>query len=446
TLLRATAGRVAERARSLHTDAVAAYDARPGARQDLDDRLDAMIREQRHAAERLAQLGRALGAAHSRQEAEALNLDLAWAHDDHERALARCAELRARLARLDAAGAGVSAPYRDDAGPPYDADAPGGARHGGDGRAPRGDAAAVFGDDAAVFGDAAGAPRVDDPAPPRGAAADASYADVGSEGTLGTPAPTPAPASTPAPAPAKQRKRRRGSARFAGMAVEEAAPSVVPRTPEPPAVAGGRGGPRGARFAGAAETPVRPVPPPVRPDEDDDEDARTAVTAAVARLVPLRAAGRTGEAHALLAEVAQWPAGRFPLLADALQAAGLGADWATLLWETASLPPARLVPVADALTGAGRTGEARQILRQGVVRPATEIGEAVLALDTAGRHREATTLLDAYVQVRTPEEAAHSAEPDPHRLVPLLLRSARQISEQHHRDLLHALRVAGLSS
>ncbi|MEU2777742.1 hypothetical protein ABZ646_33830, partial [Streptomyces sp. NPDC007162] len=168
--------------------------------------------------------------------------------------------------------------------------------------------------------------------------------------------------------------------------------------------------------------------------------------AAVAQLVPLRAAGRTGEAHALLAEVAQWPAARFPLLAEALQGAGLGADWSTLLWEAASLPPARLVPVADALAVAGRSEDARQILRQGVVRPATEIGAAVLALETAGRHREATTLLDAYVQVRTPEEAAHSAEPDPHLLVPLLLRSARQISEQRHRDLLHALRVAGLAS
>ncbi|MEU5310826.1 hypothetical protein [Streptomyces sp. NPDC021562] len=395
------AARETERARSLHTDAVAAYDARPGARQDLDGRLDAMVREQRHAAERLARLGRALGAAHSRQEAEALNLDLAWAHDDHERASARCAELRARLARLDAA--------------------PAGARYGGDGRAP----------------------HHDDPVPPRGADADAAYVhDVSGEDTPGASASASTPDPDPDPTPAKQRKRRRGSARFAGMAVEEAAPSVVPRAPEPPAAAGGRGGPRGARFAGAAETPEQPVPEPVRPDED----ARTAVTVAVARLVPLRAAGRTGEAHALLAEVAQWPAARFPLLADALQGAGLGADWATLLWEAASLPPARLVPVADALTDAGRTEEARQILRQGVVRPALEIGEAVLALDTAGRHREATALLDAYVQVRTPEEAAHSAEPDPHRLAPLLLRSARRISEQYHRDLLHALRVAGLSS
>jgi hypothetical protein len=228
------------------------------------------------------------------------------------------------------------------------------------------------------------------------------------------------------------------------MAEDEAVPSAVPQTPESavPAAPGGGRTPRGARFAGGAEAPVRPEPVV----EQADEKAGQAVAGAVTRLERLRAEGRTGEAHALLAEAAQWPAARFPLLADALQRAGLGADWATLLWETASLPPARLVAAADALTAAGRTADGRQILRQGVVRPATEIGEAVLALDTAGRHREVRALLDTYVQVRTPEEAAHSAEPDPHRLVPLLLRSAQAISDQRHWDLLHALRVAGLTS
>ncbi|MFE2628971.1 hypothetical protein ACFXDP_13685, partial [Streptomyces sp. NPDC059374] len=59
-------------------------------------------------------------------------------------------------------------------------------------------------------------------------------------------------------------------------------------------------------------------------------------------------AGRTGEAHALLVEIAYWPAARFPLLAAELRHAGLAADWATLLWEAASLPAARLVAAADA--------------------------------------------------------------------------------------------------
>ncbi|MFG2956609.1 hypothetical protein ACGF5O_23170 [Streptomyces sp. NPDC048291] len=381
------AAREAEQARRLHTEALVAYDTRPGAREDLGDRLDITLREQRYAAERLAQLARALDSAHSREAAEALNIDLAWARDDHERAVARCAELQARIGRLE---------HRTEPA----------------GR-PRGETFAVTPEPVPV------------PAP--------------------NPAPDPAPASPPAPAPAKQRKRRRGSARFAGMAEDESAPTVVPQTPEAPApaTASGRAGtPRGARFAGAVEAPARPEPVPA----ESGEESGQAVAAAVERLQRLRAEGRTGEAHALLAEIAHWPAVRFPLVADALQRTGLGADWATLLWETASLPPARLVAAADALTAAGRTDDGRQILRQGVARPATEIGEAVLALDAEGRHREARALLDTYVQVRPPEEAAHSAEPDPQRLVPLLLRSAQHISDQRHWDLLHALRVAGLAA
>ncbi|MGW4913289.1 hypothetical protein [Streptomyces sp. NPDC004270] len=399
------AARAAGQARQLHAGALAAYDARPGAREDLSDRLDVMLREQRYAAERLAQLGRAYSSAHSREEAESLDVDLAWARDDHERASARCAELRSRMGRLE---------QQAELGPP----SPGPAAE----------------PTAAAHASATGATT-------RGRSG-----GVTSDGGAAPPPPAPEASEAPAsaPAPAKQRKRRRGSARFAGMAEDEAAPAVVPQAAEAavPAAPGGRRTPRGARFAGAAEAPARPEPVV----EQADEEAGQAVTGAVARLERLRAEGRTGEAHALLAEAAQWPAARFPLLADALQRAGLGADWATLLWETASLPPARLVAAADALTAAGRTADGRQILRQGVVRPATEIGAAVLALDSAGRHREVRALLDTYVQVRTPEEAAHSAEPDPHRLVPLLLRSAQAISDQRHWDLLHALRVAGLTS
>ncbi|MER5526258.1 hypothetical protein ABT075_16915 [Streptomyces sp. NPDC002677] len=399
----------AGQARQLHAGALAAYDARPGAREDLSDRLDVMLREQRYAAERLAQLGRAYSSARSREEAESLDIDLAWARDDHERASARCAELRTRMGRLE---------QRAEPGPPSPgpaAEPTAAARAAATGTAMRGRSGGVT---------------------PDGGAAPPPAVPETSE--------APAPAPAPTPAPAKQRKRRRGSARFAGMAEDEAAPAVVPQAAEAavPAAPGARRTPRGARFAGAAEAPARPEPVV----EQADEEAGQAVAEAVTRLERLRAEGRTGEAHALLAEAAQWPAARFPLLADALQRAGLGADWATLLWETASLPPARLVAAADALTAAGRSADGRQILRQGVVRPAAEIGEAVLALDTAGRHREVRALLDTYVQVRTPEEAAHSAEPDPHRLVPLLLRAAQAISDQRHWDLLHALRVAGLTS
>ncbi len=89
------------RARSLHAEATAAFDARPGARQTLGDHLDVMLREQRYAADRRADLTRRLADAANHEEAEALGNDLAWAEDDHRRATARCAELTARMTALD---------------------------------------------------------------------------------------------------------------------------------------------------------------------------------------------------------------------------------------------------------------------------------------------------------------------------------------------------------
>ncbi|MFF5156875.1 hypothetical protein ACFY3N_11580 [Streptomyces sp. NPDC000348] len=166
----------------------------------------------------------------------------------------------------------------------------------------------------------------------------------------------------------------------------------------------------------------------------------------VAALARLRREGRGGEAHALLIETAYGPAARFPLLADEMRRAGLEADWTTLLWEAAALPPERLVAAADALTAAGRADDGEQILRQGVVRPADELGRAVLALDAEARHRELRALLDACVRMRTPEDAARTAAPDPRRLVPLLLTAAQDVSDERHWDLLHALRVAGLAA
>ncbi|CCK26377.1 hypothetical protein BN159_1998 [Streptomyces davaonensis JCM 4913] len=243
----------------------------------------------------------------------------------------------------------------------------------------------------------------------------------------------------------KQRKRRRGSARFAGMAEEESAPVVVPPAvmpalPEQPA-AGGRT-PRGARFAGAAEA-VEPAEPQVETVNGGD---RLEVRGAVERLVRLRHEGRSGEAHALLAEITYSSPARYPLLAVELQRAGLGADWATLLWEAASLPADRLVAAADALVASGRGADAEQIMRQGVVRPADEIGRAVLGLAGQGRRREIGALLDAYVRVRTPEEAVRSVAADPPTLVPLLLEAARGVSEERAWDLVHALRVAGFAA
>ncbi|MFK4105428.1 hypothetical protein ACI2L1_36275 [Streptomyces sp. NPDC019531] len=91
----------AERARTLHAGAQAAHDSRPGGRDALSDRFDVMLREQRYAAERQAELGRRLATAATQADADAIRLDLAWARDDHERAVRRCAELQSRMAELD---------------------------------------------------------------------------------------------------------------------------------------------------------------------------------------------------------------------------------------------------------------------------------------------------------------------------------------------------------
>ncbi|WP_328437677.1 hypothetical protein OHA71_11530 [Streptomyces sp. NBC_00444] len=534
-----------DRARSLHAAALNAHDARPGARDALGDRLDVMLREQRYAAERQAELGRLLASATTREQADAARLDLAWARDDHDRATARCAELRSRIAELDrrsiggqaaairrgggqgtygdGAGAGGQGVYGDGTGVrrrgAYDGAGSGaydGAGSGayddvfpqpGDSRGARQHAEAhrmpqqrtaqspgsAYGPQdpdgwpAPTSGHASGPAQHVNPVQgeargpggpasqeaedvghgrgpahvnpmygyTRGAGGPASQEaeDAGHDRsrTARTAHPDPAPEqpAQPSPQPApKQRKRRRGGARYAGMVEEEAVPvvvapdAVVPVLPEPP-VAGGRT-PRGARFAGVAAAEEASAPEPQ--GETVGSEARRQVVGTVETLARLRAEGRSGEAHVLLVEAAYWPADHFPLLAAEMQRAGFGADWATLLWEAASLPADRLVAAADALAAAGRTADGEQILRQGVARPAAEIGQAVLGLAREGRGREVRALLDAYVRVRTPEEAARSAEPEPQTLVPLLLEAAQGVSEERHWDLVHALRVAGFAA
>ncbi|MFF0222190.1 hypothetical protein [Streptomyces sp. NPDC004629] len=592
-----TAGAERERARHLYGAALAAYDARPGARDALGDRLDVMLREQRYAAERQGELGRLLAAAGTLEAAHALRLDLAWARDDHQRATARCAELRLRIAELDRRDADDRArdahptdgfppgartgtgPWSDRPTPAHPAGGPTAAVHPapdptrarpaddagrlagaptedrrpGDGAAPaapggeggvgpggvvgpggfgagggagpgavgagggvgpggavgaRGAVGAMdgaapaapgavgrggarsggavgsggFGAGAGAVGAGGGAvggpgavgaggavapvgggPRASGPGHPARPAVhgapDAVPGDASGRtapdgpargddhpadghGALGAAA---AAAAGPRPSlDGKQRKRRRGGARFAGMAEDDVGPDPVPPSgPVLPAAApAGRRTPRGARFAGAAGA-VEPPEPRVQPA---DAQAAPAVAGAVRALERLRREGRTGEAHALLVEAAHWPPARLPLLAAELRRTGHGADWATLLWEAASLPADRLVAAADALVAAGRTADGEQILRQGVVRPAEEIGAAVLGLASEGRIREVRALLDAYVRVRTPEEAARSAAADPQRLVPHLLEAARGVSQERHWDLVHALRVAGFSA
>nr|WP_308409595.1 hypothetical protein [Streptomyces sp. A3M-1-3] len=249
-----------------------------------------------------------------------------------------------------------------------------------------------------------------------------------------------APAPDPAPHAATRRRRSRG-ARFAGLD-DEVEVQVAPVLPEPVAPDDSAFTPRGARYRGLAPTEAHAGH---QAEPEDAAEARKAAAAVVAELIGLRAEGRSGEAHVVLCQAAVWPPARLPLLAVELHRAGLAADWATLLWEAASLPPDRLAATAAALAAAGRDADCGRLLRQGVSRPAAEIAAAALALAGAGREPEARALLDAFIRVRTPEEAAQIAQSDPQQLVPQLLAAADAVSDACRRDLLHALRVAGVS-
>ncbi|MGW1203199.1 hypothetical protein [Streptomyces cyaneofuscatus] len=402
------AEQVSVRAAALYSASAAAHDRRPGGRQELVHRLELMIREQGRAAERLRTAG-AGGVDPADPEA------VAWAHDDHRRASARCAELRKRLAAVTVphprAGAGAER-------------VPGAAPE----RVPE------------FVAEPVPAPEpVPNPVPESAPASGGGEAPGWSRSRRPAAGSAPAPASAPAP----RRKKPRG-ARFAGLDVDDGeetayAPSPVPALPAPPSEGGSA--PRGARFGGGPAEAAEEAPAPAALP---DPGAGEAVAAAVGRLVRLRAEGRSGEAHVVLCEVAAWPAPRLPVLAVALYRAGLAADWTTLLWEASSLPPAGFAAAAGALAAAGRDEDCGLLLRQGVARPAAEVAEAVLALDGAGREGEARALLGAFVRVRTPQEAAELAGGGGDRVLPHLLAAAREVSVEREWDLIHALRVAGV--
>ncbi|MFK0236987.1 hypothetical protein [Streptomyces vinaceus] len=228
---------------------------------------------------------------------------------------------------------------------------------------------------------------------------------------------------TGSPAPGRSRPAAIGRPRFTPPGPADLAPPEPQGRPTIP----GRD-PRSAPLGAPGPAPAAP--------------AAAGIAAVIGELLVLRAQGRGGEAHVLLCEAAAWPAGRLPALADELVRAGLAADWATLLWEAASLPPERLAAAAAALGEAGRHDDCEALLRQGAARPAAEIAEAALALAGTGRTREADALLGAFVKVRTAEEAVRLARRDPQWFTPRLLRAAEALSAAHHRDLVHALRVA----
>ncbi|MEU6975171.1 UL36 very large tegument protein [Streptomyces sp. NPDC046371] len=396
----------AARGRALYEAAAAAHDRAPDAARSLAARHRRAHEAAAEAETRLQHLAATPGPA------------LAWARDDLYRARARAAELGARRARMaEAAGAGaggsVAAGADTSVAPASGADAS---------VAPASGAASASGSTLA----------------PGAAPASASTRDPAA-------APDSPPAAAPSPSAPKRRPR---GARYAWLdgdgdgdgdgddaAVDGPVRSAVPELP-----AGGAA-PRGARFGGA--TAAAPVPAPA-PVVDPGQAARAAGNAVYA-LRRLRAQGRGGDAHGLLCEALAGPPAWLPVLAAELHRAGLDADWATLLWEAASLPPARLAAVAGALADAGRPHDRDQLLRQGVARPVAELADACAVLSAEGHEPEARALLTAFVRARTPEDAARLAALDPAALTPRLLSAARDVSPSRARDLLHALRVAGLA-
>ncbi|WP_055470662.1 hypothetical protein, partial [Streptomyces pathocidini] len=265
------------------------------------------------------------------------------------------------------------------------------------------------------------------------------------------------------PAPTASRTKPRG-ARYAFVddSAEDGAEAVetvpAPRAPEPEAPtaaaaprapgAGAPVKPRGARFAGAYDpgADARTLDRPRTAHHETPElvAARRGAAALARRLVGLRAAGRSGEAHAVLCEVVTGPAGLLPLLAAELEHSGLAADVATLLWEAACLPPESLAAAAAAFVDEDRAEDCRALFRQAVARTAPEIAETILAFHGAGRAAEAAALLEALLRARTRDEAVRVAEENPGTLVPMLLEAAAAISSHHYGDLAHILRVTGL--
>ncbi|MFJ9592331.1 hypothetical protein ACIRS3_06180 [Streptomyces virginiae] len=414
----------------LRAAAVTVWDRLPGGEDELRTLLAAAAAQRAESEDALRSLTARLGGAADRAETDALTRELSWTQDDVARAAARHEDLAARLTALRADPLPTVPRQRRDGAPTE----PAGPARPGPHLEPR--AADVPAQTAAEAGPRPVAPDLTDP---RAAAPQPQDEPQGESAAR-------AAAVQPPVGRAEGRwlrgARRGGGARYAGAAAPDA-PAFTPPpghsdTEPHPAPRGARFGHRRPEPAPEPEAATAPAPavapePPTRPPG-----------AVAAELLALRAQGRTGEAHALLCQAAAWPAGQLPHLAAELARAGLAADWNTLLWEAASLPPVQLAAAAAALGEAGREADCDALLRQGVSRPASEVADAALALGAAGRTREADTLLGAFVRVRTAEEAAALAHHDPRWFTPRLLQAAGLLPGARHRDLLHALRVAGI--
>ncbi|OKI25607.1 hypothetical protein [Streptomyces sp. CB03911] len=202
-------------------------------------------------------------------------------------------------------------------------------------------------------------------------------------------------------------------------------------------------------FGAPAHAPV-PVPDddptPPAPAEEEAEtaaEARRLAVVTAAQLAELRAAGAGGQAYILLCEAAARPCGDSVALIGELHDTGQTEEIPTFLWEAACLPPRQLAELAAALHDAGRTEDVRSLLHNAASRPADDVAAVTRALLAADRIVQVDALLQPLMKAHRHHQAVLVAQADAS-LVPAILHSARRASEQDHRDMVRALRSAGV--
>ncbi|MEE4595861.1 hypothetical protein V2J94_28885 [Streptomyces sp. DSM 41524] len=440
----------ASRAATLYRASVAAHDARPGRPEALRDRLDGMLRQCRNAAQRVADLRSALSTAEDPAARHRLAAELAWAHDDYQRATARTEELHARLAALPGVsrpaqataagptppsplaggvgrgerpqGAGFAVAHEGEGGAVEAATGPGSASLG---RAAReGGGSAATGPGLASLGYAAWegggaevatgpgvaplgrAARDQDVRQPGGAQHQGEAAVGGGDEVNRPSAASPGPvAAQHVPASARPRPRgarfagvegadaapRPRGARFAGAGDEDAAVVPTPASPAAPSAESGveaRATPRGARFAGAYEgEDGGKRRKRDRVADDGQRLAREAAERAAARRAAQEAVARLGR----------------------LRAEGRSGEAHVVLYEAAVWPAARLPVLAEELERAGLGADVSTLLWETACLPPAQLAAAAEALFAADREADGEGLLRQSVSRPVPE-VAHTAK------------------------------------
>ncbi|WP_413801998.1 hypothetical protein [Streptomyces iranensis] len=436
----------ASRAATLYRASVAAHDAGPGRREALQDRLDGMLRQRGSAARRATDLRSALSTAEDPAARHSLAAELAWAHDDYQRATARTEELHARLAALPGVSRSALPPDAAVARPPGTLASAAGPAWDGAGRAgnPRGAgfavayegegggvAEAATGPGVAPLGRAAREGGAAEAATGPGAAPLGHVAHVahepGSAGSGGEPAvagadePAQSSAASPGPmavqhAPAPARSRPRG-ARFAGAAEAVTAPGVptpevaaTARTgPMSPGIPAGASAPAAdasfeptAQVPGPTTTAPAPMPAPVRARPRGarfagagDGDPAVAPTSAPSTPPPLESGAEAGATPrgARFAGAYEGEDGGKRRKRD--RVADDGRRLARAAAERAAARRAAQEAVArlGRLRAEGRSGEAHVVLYEAAAWPAARLPVLAEELERAGLGADVSTLL-----------------------------------------------------